>query len=101
MKHNNRNKAEVKPSSEFKKTACAIAVISTLAAGFVAPLAYAQTAPQDDAQTQEKSTLEVIEVTARRTVESLQEVSVAVTSVSAADLQSRGISVLTEIQQFA
>jgi iron complex outermembrane receptor protein len=101
MKHDNRNRAAAKQGSKFKKTACAIAVISTLAGGFVAPFTYAQTAPQDDTQVQKKGALEVIEVTARRTIESLQEVPMAVTSVSAADLQSRGITVLTEIQQFS
>lgn len=102
MKHNNRNRAAVQPGFEFKKTACAIAVVSTLVTGFTLP-AYAQTADEEQpqAQVQQKGTLERIEVTARRTVESLQEVPVAVTSVSAADLRSRGITVLTEVQQFS
>jgi len=45
--------------------------------------------------------LERIEVTARKSVESLQEVPVAVTSISAEDLSERGIEVITEVQQFS
>jgi len=45
--------------------------------------------------------LERIEVTARRTIENLQEVPVAVTSIGAADLAERGISTVVEIQQFS
>jgi len=45
--------------------------------------------------------LERIEVTARKTVESLQNVPVAVTSVGAAELAENGISVITEIQRFS
>ncbi len=45
--------------------------------------------------------LEVIEVTARKTVESLQQVPVAVTSINADELNEKGIEVLTEIQQFS
>ncbi|GHE95872.1 TonB-dependent receptor [Thalassotalea profundi] len=45
--------------------------------------------------------LERIEVTARKSVESLQEVPVAVTSISADELSEKGISVITEVQQFS
>ena len=45
--------------------------------------------------------LEVIKVSARRTVESLQNVPVSVTSVGEEELLSKGISVITEIQQFS
>ncbi|GAB2918985.1 TonB-dependent receptor [Rheinheimera gaetbuli] len=45
--------------------------------------------------------LERIEVTARRTIENLQEVPVAVTSIGAADIAERGISTVVEIQQFS
>nr|WP_252736182.1 TonB-dependent receptor [Aestuariibacter sp. A3R04] len=61
-----------------------------------APSAVAQ---EDTEQTAGK--LERIEVTARKTVESLQETPVAITSVGAAELNEKGISVLTEIQQFS
>ncbi|MFC4699733.1 TonB-dependent receptor [Glaciecola siphonariae] len=83
----------------FTKTACALAVLSSLGGALHAPLAVAQS--DTDTPESAKKSLEVIEVTARRTVESLQEVPVAVTSISAADLQNRGISVLTEVQQFS
>ena len=56
---------------------------------------------QDVAPAKEAGKLETIEVTARRTVESLQTVPVAVTSIGAEDLLSNGIAVLTEIQQFS
>jgi len=45
--------------------------------------------------------LERIEITARKTVESLQEVPVAVTSISADELAELGIAVITEVQQFS
>ncbi len=52
-------------------------------------------------ETNNKGELERIEVTARRTVENLQEVPVAVTSVSETELNERGITVVTEVQQFS
>lgn len=58
--------------------------------------AYAAEAP-----TEKKEALEVIEVTARKTVENIQQVPVAVTSVSASDLAEAGISVITEIQRYS
>ncbi len=45
--------------------------------------------------------LEVIEVTARKTVESLQEIPVSITSLGAQELADKGIAVITEIQQFS
>ncbi|GAA0853250.1 TonB-dependent receptor [Aliiglaciecola litoralis] len=48
-----------------------------------------------------KGGLEKIEVTARKTVETLQEVPIAVTSVGAAKLEEIGASVITEIAQFS
>lgn len=49
----------------------------------------------------EETGLERIEVTARKSIESLQEVPVAVTSISADEMSERGIEVLTEVQQFS
>jgi iron complex outermembrane receptor protein len=46
-------------------------------------------------------TLERIEVTARKSVESLQEVPVTMTSLSADELAERGIETITEVQQFS
>ncbi|MEJ6475662.1 TonB-dependent receptor [Pseudoalteromonas piscicida] len=45
--------------------------------------------------------LERIEVTARKTTESLQEVPVTLTSIGALELAEKGIEVITEIQQFS
>lgn len=55
----------------------------------------------EPAKSPENSGLERIEVTARKTAESLQNVPVAVTSVGAEQLEQNGISVMTEIQQFS
>ncbi|MBA6223538.1 TonB-dependent receptor [Colwellia sp. MB02u-18] len=46
-------------------------------------------------------TLERIEVTARKSLESLQSVPVAITSIGAEQLAQNGISVMTEVQQFS
>ena len=45
--------------------------------------------------------LERIEVTARKSLESLQNVPVAMTSIGAEQLAQNGISVMTEVQQFS
>jgi len=50
---------------------------------------------------QDNPGLERIEVTARKTAESLQNVPVAVTSIGAEQLEQNGISVMTEVQQFS
>jgi len=55
----------------------------------------------DDKTAKKDKVLERIEVTARKTAESLQEVPVAITSISASDLAERGIEVITEVQQFS
>lgn len=78
-----------------RQTLCALAVTAALTAS---PLALAQQAGQPE---DEEARLERIEVTARRTVETLQEVPVAITSIGAAELTEKGISVLTEVQQFS
>nr|WP_136249739.1 TonB-dependent receptor [Ningiella ruwaisensis] len=94
-------------SRSFKATACALAVSAVLSA----PLAIAQenqetpetseSASQALQEAQARGTLERIEVTARRTTESLQEVPIAVTSVSGNELQNIGAQVITELQQFS
>ncbi|NMM41244.1 TonB-dependent receptor [Pseudoalteromonas arctica] len=55
----------------------------------------------EQTNTVKKGELERIEVTARKTVENLQEVPVAVTSIGAQQLAENGISVMTEVQQFS
>lgn len=77
------------------KTLCALAV----SAAFTGAMPVM--AQQQQEQEEKKGGLERIEVTARKTVESLQEVPVAVTSIGAMELGEKGISVLTEIQQFS
>lgn len=56
---------------------------------------------QEDLEENEAGKLETIEVTARRTSESLQQVPVAVTSIGANELLENGVAVLTELQQFS
>ncbi|MFT4938960.1 MAG: iron complex outermembrane receptor protein [Paraglaciecola sp.] len=76
----------------FNKSLCSVAVASVLCCS---GNLFAQEVEQP------KKGLERIEVTARKTVESLQEVPVSVTSIGAIELDEKGISVLTEIQQFS
>ena len=79
----------------FTRNACAIAIATAISGVSATAIA------QDSEDGAEAGKLERIEVTARKTVESLQEVPVAVTSLGAAELAERGISVLTEVQQFS
>jgi iron complex outermembrane receptor protein len=80
-----------------RKSLCALAVASALSALTVST-AWAQDASSEN---EDDVGLERIEVTARRTVESLQEVPVSITSIGAAELNEKGIQVITEIQQFS
>ncbi|MEW9798306.1 TonB-dependent receptor [Alteromonas sp. CYL-A6] len=81
----------------FTRSLCAAAVA---AACIGSPMALAQD-NQAAAEENQKGKLERIEVTARRTVESLQETPVAITSLGAAELGEKGIAVITEVQQFS
>jgi iron complex outermembrane receptor protein len=85
MKQHNSNKSYL---------ALAIATALTTNVTFAAELADASPAANETG-------LERIEVTARKTLESLQSVPVSVTSVGAQELAENGISVMTEIQQFS
>ena len=49
----------------------------------------------------ENNAIEVIEVTARKTVESLQRVPVSVTSLSGVKLKKRGVDTLNEVYQYS
>jgi len=80
--------------NRVKLTSLAIAVSSILMSNSVFA---AETS--DDSATD--GGLNVIQVTARKLSENLQDVPIAVTSVSASDLVEAGISVITEIQQFS
>jgi len=70
---------------------------ATMVAATVTPVA----AQQDDAAEASNGVIEEIEVTARKTAENIQEVPVAVTTVSATDLAEAGVAVLTEVQQYS
>ncbi len=72
-------------------TLCALAVC----------LALSGTATAQEANNEDSGGLEKIEITARKVVESLQEVPVAVTSIGEVQLAEQGIAVLTEVQQFS
>ncbi|MEW6983721.1 TonB-dependent receptor [Colwelliaceae bacterium 6471] len=77
----------------IKLSYLALAITTALSS----PILHAEeTSPAD-----QDSGLERIEVTARKTVESLQNVPVAVTSIGAEQLAQNGVSVITEVQQFS
>lgn len=93
MANNYNNDAQHKfTRSALKPSLLALAISSCLAVPAMAQ-------QQDGAEAELK--LERIEVTARRTVESLQEVPVAVTSIGATDIAERGLASVVEIQQFS
>lgn len=88
-----------KSVSRFTRTLCSLAVT---AACFGSPAVMAQeNTNNENAADEGRGKLERIEVTARKTVESLQETPVAITSIGAGELSEKGISVLTEVQQFS
>jgi len=80
--------------NRVKLTSLAFAVSSIL-------LSNTALAAESDDDSAENEGLRVIQVTARKHSENIQEVPIAVTSVSASDLAEAGISVLTEVQQFS
>lgn len=85
-------------NSKFKLSALALATMLSCSN------AYAIQQQSDDQQNEsdaDESGLERIIVTARKSAESIQEVPVSVTSLSSAELERSGISVLTEVQRFS
>ncbi|MDP5136230.1 TonB-dependent receptor [Rheinheimera baltica] len=94
MAHNYNTDAPHKFSRTLLKPSLLALAISSSFAGMA--LAQDGTPGAD-----EEAKLERIEVTARRTIENLQEVPVAVTSIGAADLAERGIATVVELQQFS
>lgn len=78
----------------FKHSLCALAV-ATACAGF-SSTALAQ---QENEESEAEQGLERIQVTARRSVENLQEVPVAVSSFGEADMERVGLEDITELQQ--
>ena len=71
-----------------------------IAAALTSSVTLAEEAADASPAVQEKG-LERIEVTARKSLETLQSVPVAVTSIGSDQLDQNGISVMTEIQQFS
>ena len=93
MAYNNNSDAQHKFSRTLlKPSLVALAISSCFATTAIA---------QETAKDEEDVKLERIEVTARRTVESLQQVPVAVTSIGAADIAERGMESVVEVQQFS
>ena len=93
MAHNkNIDTAHKFSRSLLKPSVLALAISSCLSA---------QALAQDVATEEDEVKLERIEVTARRTIENLQEVPVAVTSIGAADIAERGLATVVELQQFS
>ena len=80
--------------TKFKYSTCAMAVSAAIG-GFAFP------AQAQETREPEGRILESIEVTARRTVENMQRVPLAVTSLGAEDLAERGIETILEVQQFS
>lgn len=74
---------------------CALAVSAALS------LSIGTQAQAQETQDASEAKLERIQVTARKTSENLQEVPIAITSIGAKELSEKGISVITEIQQFS
>ncbi len=79
----------------FKRSLCALAVTAAMAGMMATAVAQEQEAESEE----EVSRIERIEVTARRTVENLQDVPVAVSSFSEQDMERVGIADITELQQ--
>lgn len=94
--HNNVTRMRCHPAFCLSKlAACTSLVLGTLAL----PTAYAQQA--DDVLENEKLMVETIEVTARKRVESLQETPIAITALSARELELRGVGDLTDLGSYA
>ncbi|WP_194757416.1 TonB-dependent receptor [Aliidiomarina indica] len=86
----------------FRHSLCAAAVSAALLGLSSMPTLAQEAEEAETAEvTEETRRLERIQVTARRTVENLQEVPVAVTSLSEAELVERGIDTILEISQFS
>ncbi len=92
------NKNNSDAQHKFSRTLLKPSLVALAISSCFAPAALAQEQAKD-AEAEIK--LERIEVTARRTIESLQEVPVAVTSIGASDIAERGLESVVEIQQFS
>ncbi len=79
----------------IKKSYIALAIVTALTSN----ITFAEEV--DISPELKKSGLEHIEVTARRTVENLQEVPISITSIGAEAIAQNGITDVTDIQQYA
>ncbi|WP_237134761.1 TonB-dependent receptor [Pseudohongiella sp. O18] len=80
----------------FKYSACALAVSAAISGLATPALAQDQQERQPEGRI-----LESIEVTARRTVENMQRVPLAVTSLGEGEIETRGLDTILEVQQFS
>lgn len=96
MANNYKNNAQHKFSRSLLKPSLIALAISASLSGAV--IAQEQVVAEAEA---EGAKLERIQVTARRTIESLQEVPVAVTSIGSDELQQRGMDNLIAVQQYS
>lgn len=80
--------------TKFRYSTCAMAVSAAMG-GFAFPVLAQET------RQPEGRILESIEVTARRTVENMQQVPLAVTSIGAEDIAERGLETILEVQQYS
>lgn len=94
MATNEKQKNSTAARRGFTLSALALAVSTGL-------IATAAVAGDDENTAETELRLERIEVTARRTVENLQRVPVAVTSIGEDDILQRGLSTIIEVQQFS
>ncbi|MEN3160248.1 TonB-dependent receptor [Alkalimonas sp. NCh-2] len=94
MATNNKTKKNAAIARGFTLNALALAVSTGL-------IAASALAADDENSTESELRLERIEVTARRTVENLQRVPVAVTSLGETELQQRGVDNITAVQQYS
>lgn len=88
MKHHNQHKSN--------RSYLALAIATALSSNIALAEEITDTSPAV-----KDTGLERIEVTARKSLETLQSVPVAVTSIGSEQLDQGGISVMTEIQQFS
>lgn len=81
--------------ARFRHSTLAMAVSAAMG-GFAFPAA-----AQEDAEQSGDRILESIQVTARRMVENMQQVPLAVTAIGEGEIENRGLDTILEVQQFS
>ncbi len=89
----NKRQSDTGQTGSGARSKLSLAILLALSGSVLSTNALAQETDQS-----ETKGLEKIQVTARKTVESIQEVPVAITSVSAVELAEKGMAEITEIQ---